>query len=325
MNPVHGVLDLFGFGAGRGQHDQGLGIQFPAEPEELIRSKAVVIRVATPHHVGMVPARNVRADAVLPLIGGSEGALGPSDERRRQIPQCLQQVGAQHAVAADVRAHHRDEIEEQCSAARRRDLYRGLRVPHGAGEGKADFLPARAVERERRRCDRLALGAHNAKRQLRGAVLASDPERAVVLVPRIDVQPPLPDPGVATPDVEAHALLSVVEFDVRDLNPAAVRERLPIGLEVFALEPAAANLFCEQTVDHRMVDVLEEMAVDALVDRSRDTVRIGEQDGDSRRARCRSSARNTRARQDYGKRSGRDRTQEKAASIHLRFPFCIQR
>ena len=269
VDPVHGVLNLLGVGAGRRQHDQGLGVELPAEPQELLRPEAVVVRVAAPDHVGVVSARDVRADAVLPLVGGSEGAAGPADEGRSEISQGLQQVGAQHAVATDVGAHHRDEVEQQRSTARCRDLHRGLRVPHGTGEGIADLLPARARERERYRRDRVALGAYDAKRQLRGALLAFDPERAVILVTRVDVEAALPDPGAAALDVEAHALLPVLELDVRDLDSAAVRERLPVGLEVLALEPAAANLFGEQPVHHRMVDVLEEVAVDPLVDGNR--------------------------------------------------------
>ena len=110
-------------------------------------------------------------------------------------------------------------------------------------------------------------------------------------VPRVDEETPLPDPGAAALDVEAHALLPVLELDVRDLDAAALRERLPVRLEVLALETRAANLFGEQPVLHRMVDVLEEVAVDPLVDRSRDPVRIDQQDGDSGSARRRGVAR----------------------------------
>jgi len=57
--------------------------------------------------------------------------------------------------------------------------------------------------------------------------------------------------------VEADALLPVRELDVGDLYTAALRERLPVGGEVLTLEPAALNLFGEQPVDYRMVDVFE--------------------------------------------------------------------
>ena len=110
-------------------------------------------------------------------------------------------------------------------------------------------------------------------------------------MPRVDKDATLPDPGAAAFDVEAHALLPVLELDVRDLDLAAVRERPPVGLEVLALEPEAANLFGEKPVHHRMVDVLEEVAVDPRVDGSHDPFRIDGKDGDSRPTRCRIVAR----------------------------------
>jgi hypothetical protein len=136
----------------------------------------------------------------------------------------------------------------------------------------------------------------------------------------------LPDPRAAALDVEAHALLPVVELDLCDLDAAAVRERFPVGFEVLALESGTANLFGEQPVDHRVIDVLEEVAVDSLVDRSGGPVRIDEQDGDSRHPIARSSSRKARARYEEGQGSGggRHRTRKEAASIHMRFPLCVQ-
>ena len=129
VNPVHGVLNLIGVGTGRRQHDQRLGVELPAEPEKLLRPEAVVVRVAAPDHVGVVSAGDVRADAVLPLVCGSKGASGPTNEGRSKIAEGLQQVGAQHTVTTDVRAHHRDEVEKQCSTSLGCDLYRSLRCP----------------------------------------------------------------------------------------------------------------------------------------------------------------------------------------------------
>jgi len=47
-----------------------------------------------------------------------------------------------------------------------------------------------------------------------------------------------------------------------------------------------------------MVDVLEELAVDSLIDVSHDPFRIDEQDGDPRLARGRSGARKERTRRN---------------------------
>ena len=116
MDPVHGVLNLLGADAGRRQHDQRLAAKLAAESQELVRPKAVVVRVAAPERVGGVSARDVRADAVLPLIGGSEGSARPSDEGRSEISQGLQQVRAQHAVAPDIGAHHREVVDQQRSS-----------------------------------------------------------------------------------------------------------------------------------------------------------------------------------------------------------------
>ena len=104
--------------------------------------------------------------------------------------------------------------------------------------------------------------------QLRGASLALDPERAVILMPRIEVQTPLPNPNAATLRSEAHTLLPVLELNIGDLDAATVRERFPILFEVFALEPGAANLLGKQPVLHRVIDVFQELAVDPLIDSS---------------------------------------------------------
>ena len=93
--------------------------------------------------------------------------------------------------------------------------------------------------------------------------------------------------GTAALWAEAHALLSVPEFEVGNFDPAAVRERLPVGLEVLALEPASTNLLGKEAIDNRVIDVFQEVTVDPLVDRTRDAVGIDQQDCYSRLARCR--------------------------------------
>jgi hypothetical protein len=150
VNPVHSVLNLIGVGTGCRQHDQGLGVELPAEPEKFLRPEAVVVRAAAPDHVRVVSAGDVRADAVLPLVCGSKGAPGPTNEGRSKIAEGLKQVGAQHTVTTDVRAHHRDEVEKQCSTSLGCDLYRSLGVPHGTGEGIMGLLPARTYTPQKR-------------------------------------------------------------------------------------------------------------------------------------------------------------------------------
>ena len=74
----------------------------------------------------------------------------------------------------------------------------------------------------------------------------------------------------------------------------------------------------------RMIDVFEEVTVDPLIDGSYDPFGIDEQDGDSRIPRRWSGTQRELARHDDGHRGGgRDRTHEKVASIHPRFPFWV--
>src|SRR5579871_1460249 len=105
VNPVYGVLNLLGICSGRRQYDKRLGVQLPAKSHKLLSTETVVIRVAAPNHVGMVSARDKGADAVLPLVGGSKRASRPTDKRRSEISQSLQQVWTEHAFATDIRAH----------------------------------------------------------------------------------------------------------------------------------------------------------------------------------------------------------------------------
>lgn len=73
-------------------------------------------------------------------------------------------------------------------------------------------------------------------------------------MPRFDVDASLTDPWAATLGAEAHAPLSILELDVHRFYSAAFGERFPAGLEVLALETAAADLLCEQPVFQRMVE-----------------------------------------------------------------------
>ena len=59
-------------------------------------------------------------------------------------------------------------------------------------------------------------------------------------------------------------------------------EGRPVVREVLAFEALAADLLGVQAVDDRVVDLLEKVAVDALVDRPRDAIGIDQQHGDTR-------------------------------------------
>jgi hypothetical protein len=67
----------------------------------------------------------------------------------------------------------------------------------------------------------------------------------VALLARVHVEAALPDSGAAALNAQAHALVAVLELHVGDLDAAVLRERLPVGLKVLALEPLALNLFRE--------------------------------------------------------------------------------
>jgi hypothetical protein len=92
-------------------------IELAAETEKRIRAESVVVRVAAPEGVGRVAARGIAADPFGPLISGRKGAAGSADEGRAEIAECAEQVDAEHAVAADIGAHHGDEIDQEGARA----------------------------------------------------------------------------------------------------------------------------------------------------------------------------------------------------------------
>ena len=288
----------------RRQHDQRLGVQLPAQPEKLVRPEPKVIRVPAPEHIGMIPARDIRPDAFLPFIRRRERPARPPDERRREIAQRLQQVGPQHPVPPNVRPHHRNEVDQRRPIPRRGDLHRSLRIAHRTRERKPGLLPPRARDRKRRRRDRLAFRAHDPQRQLRRSLLPSHPRRPVIRPPVLDEDPPLPDARAPAVRPQSHAPLPVRELDVRDFNGPALRERSPVRLEIRSLETRPANLFREQPVLDRVIDMFEELPVNPPIDRSRNAIRIHQQHGHAPiRSGCRHRAR-------------RNRAQKKPPSIH---------
>jgi hypothetical protein len=98
--------------------------------------------------------------------------------------------------------------------------------------------------------------------------------------------------------LKADASLSILEIDRRNRDGAAVRERFPISREIVAFESRPANLFGEQAVFYRMVDVLKEVAVDSRIDARLDSVGIDEKNGDPRLSLGGGCLRTKRARQN---------------------------
>ncbi len=107
------------------------------------------------------------------------------------------------------------------------------------------------------------------------------------------MRPALTDAGVATTGMEADTLGAVLKCHFGKFSFAAVRERLPVGLEVISLKASTANLPGEQAVLDGMVDVLQNVTVDSLVDRGRSPFRVDKQYAHPARwRRCVREARN---------------------------------
>ena len=159
----------------------------------------------------------------------------------------------------------------------------------------------------------LALGALDEKRQMRRSRLAFQPERTLVLHSAVEEDAALPDALRGRLRRWRRTLLrAILEIDVRNLDFAAVRERFPICLEIFAFESGAANLFGKQPVLHGMIDVLEKLPVDPLIDGSRDPDRC-------RPAVRRSSARSPRAQSAEYQTGSQRPTREKEAVVAIEF------
>ena len=77
-------------------------------------------------------------------------------------------------------------------------------------------------------------------------------------------------------------MLAPLELRCHQSGLAIFAEGRPVVREVLAFKALAADLLGVQAVDDRVVDVLEKLAVDALVDRPRDAIGIDQQHGDTR-------------------------------------------
>ena len=106
MDPVHGVLDLLGLRTGRREHDQRFGVELPAKSQELLCPEPVIVRVAAPDMLGWYPRDAYRPMPSFHLYVEAKEPPGQRMKGGAEIAEGLQQVGAQHAVVTDIRAHH---------------------------------------------------------------------------------------------------------------------------------------------------------------------------------------------------------------------------
>ena len=112
-------------------------------------------------------------------------------------------------------------------------------------------------------------------------VNSSYPKRAVVLGISFKKDASLPDTRLSSISTKANALLTILEVDPGNLDMALLGDGFPICLEVRPFEAGPADLFGEEAVFDRMVDVLQELAIDTFVDWNRGAVRINHEDGNA--------------------------------------------
>ena len=112
---------------------------------------------------------------------------------------------------------------------------------------------------------------------MRRAVFGLYPQPTVVRHALIEEQASLPNTRVATGETEPHTAAAIVESHLGKFHLAMVGDRRPVGLEVIALEARAANLLGEEAIFDRMVNMLQELPIDALADRRGGAVGIDEQ------------------------------------------------
>src|SRR5579863_4991985 len=122
---------------------------------------------------------------------------------------------------------------------------------------------------KRNRRDDASIGAENAQGQHWSAIFSFYPKRAVVLGVRLKKDASLPDTRLSSISAKANALLTILEVDLGNLDMALLGDGFPICLEVRPFEAGAADLFGEEAVFDRMVNVLKELAIDTLVDWNR--------------------------------------------------------
>src|SRR5215472_4194919 len=131
------------------------------------------------------------------------------------------------------------------------------------------------------RRDDTSIGAENAQGQHWRAIFTFYPKRADILGISLKKDASLPDTRLSSISAKANALLAILEVDLGNLDMALLGDGLPICLEVRPFEAGPADLFGEETVFDRMVDVLKELAIDTFVDSNRGAIRINHEDGNA--------------------------------------------
>jgi hypothetical protein len=84
----------------------------------------------------------------------------------------------------------------------------------------------------------------------------------------------------------------------------------PIGFEVFAFKTGPADLFGEEPILYRMIDVLKKLPIDPRIDRNSGPISVHKQNGDSQRS-CRLD--------DAGRRDAGDTIKMKSGARRHRF------
>jgi len=283
VDPVHGVIELGGVGAGGGEADEGLGVEAVAEVEEFVGAEAVVVGGVSPDGVEVEFAIGGGTDAVGPFVDGGEGAAGPADEGGVELLEGVEEVWAEFAVGAGVGGHEGDEVDGEGFCAGVEDFEGAVGVGEGAGEFEGDFLPAGLCGDEGEIGDEGAFGIAEAEGEvggfgLIGGVGEEEPEGAVVFFVLLEIDAVLADAGGAG---EADGLLAVFEGDFDELGGAGAGEGVPEVGEVCAFEALALDLFGVEAIDDGVVEVFEELAVEALVDFAGGVVGVDEEDGDA--------------------------------------------
>ncbi|MFN8095842.1 MAG: hypothetical protein U0599_27085 [Vicinamibacteria bacterium] len=184
-------------------------------------------------------------------------------------------------MRARIGAHERDEVQEHGARAGGDELERRLPIGDGAREREGHLLPAAAAGLQPHLGELAPVLAHDAQAERRRPSLGTEPQRAVVALSRLDVEPALAYAGRAAPRGEPHAVLSPLEHRGDERRLAALAEGRPVVGEVLPFEALPADLLGVEPVDDRVVDLLEELAVEAFVDLSRDAIGVDQQHGHS--------------------------------------------
>ena len=229
----------------------------------------------------MIAARGERTDAVLPFVGRREGAAGPADERGRETAQGRKQIGTQHAVArtsARISETKSTSAAPWPAAAISTAASRSVR-PLENENGTSCHADPRAGEWTIRQ--HAAVFRQHAQRHSRRARLDLDPDRSVVAPAGLEKDAPLPDARRCPPAVSRTLFVPRSNDTSTTRTASGGPNGCPVGLEIGAFEAGAADLFGEEPVLDRMIDVFEELAVDVPIDRADAAIGVDLEDRDA--------------------------------------------